>query len=196
MKNTKFDIFKPDNKISLKKGRLLISEPLSNDIFFSRTVVLLTEYSEKETMGFVLNKSSEYKLSDVVNESFKFNPKLNYGGPVGVDTLHFIHKLGGKIPGTVEVLPDLFWGGDFDIIKLMLKEGTITDNDIRFFIGYSGWSPNQLEDEVSNDFWLITEHSGNIAMEFRNKNDWSGLLNSLGDKYKHWSNVPENPSLN
>jgi len=196
MKNTKFDIFKPDNKLPLEKGRLLISEPLSNDMFFSRTVVLLAEYSENETLGFVLNKPSEYKLSDVFNESFKFNPVLNYGGPVGAETLHFIHKLGKTIPGTVEILPNLFWGGDFDLIKTMLKEGSLTDNDIRFFIGYSGWSPTQLEDEVSDDFWLIAEHSENIAMEFRDKNDWSGLLNSLGNKYKHWSNVPENPSLN
>lgn len=196
MKNTEFNIFKPDNKLSLEKGRLLISEPLSSDMFFSKTVVLLVKYSKEEAIGYVLNKSSDYKLSDVFDEDFKFNPSLNFGGPVGADTLHFIHKLGASIPGTVEILPNLFWGGDFDLIKTMAKEGSISDKDIRFFIGYSGWSPNQLDDEVDNDFWLIAEHFGDIAMEFRDKNGWGDLLNSLGDKYKHWSNVPENPSLN
>jgi len=196
MKNTEFDIFKPNNTLSLKKGRLLISEPLSSDLFFNKTVVLLAEYSKNETIGFVLNKPSEYYLSDVFNDEFKFNPTLNYGGPVGADTLHFIHNLGDSIPGTVEILPGLFWGGDFEIVKLMAKAGKLSDDNIRFFIGYSGWAEKQLDEEIAENFWLIAEHFDNIAMEFRNKDNWKKLLDSIGNKYKHWANVPDDPSLN
>lgn len=196
MDNVDFDIFKPTNNLPLKKGRLLISEPLSNDDFFNRSVVLLTEYSQKEATGFILNKPSEYKLSDVFNTDFKFNPILNYGGPVGANTLHFIHKITDGIPNSVEISPGLYWGGDFEKIKDKIKVGTITDSDIRFFIGYSGWSENQLDEEVKNKFWLVTECVDNVAMDFKHKKGWEKLLNSFGNKYRHWANVPENPSLN
>lgn len=190
------DIFKPNNSLQLKAGRLLISEPLSNDNFFTRSIVLLTEYRTDGAIGFALNKPSKYHLSDVFKENYKFNPILNYGGPVANDTLHFIHKLGSSIPGAVEILPNLFWGGNFDIIKDMAKKGNLTNDEIRFFIGYSGWTEHQLDEEIENDYWQISEAVNNIPLKLRNVEDWKFMIENLGAEYKSWTNIPENPSMN
>jgi putative transcriptional regulator len=188
------DIFKPNNNLEIKKGRLLISEPLSLDYFFNRTIVFVTEYNENGAFGFILNRMSEYRLSDVFNANFLFNPKLNIGGPVGNDTLNFIHTI-DYVDG-IEVVPDIYWGGNFDEIKLLAKEGKINDKDIRFFIGYSGWASNQLKQEIYRNYWQIINYDKNIIMNLKTESDWEQTLKQFGNKYKYWANTPKNPTLN
>ncbi len=188
------DIFKPNNNLEIKKGRLLISEPLSLDYFFNRTIVFVTEYNENGAFGFILNRMSEYRLSDVFNANFLFNPKLNIGGTVGNDTLNFIHTI-DYVDG-IEVVPDIYWGGNFDEIKLLAKEGKINDKDIRFFIGYSGWASNQLKQEIYRNYWQIINYDKNIIMNLKTESDWEQTLKQFGNKYKYWANTPKNPTLN
>jgi putative transcriptional regulator len=191
-----FDAYRPHNILEPKRGRLLISEPLSQDLFFTRSIVLLTEYSEEGSFGFVLNKLSEYNLSKLFEEDFTFNPIVNYGGPVGTETVHFLHTMGDIIENSRQITDNLFWGGNFDIVKDMAKLGALNDKEIRFFIGYSGWAPKQLEDELKQNLWLISESNNDIIFNTRSKDDWKNILTKLDDRYKLWANVPENPSFN
>jgi len=184
------------NNLKPAKGRVLISEPLLNDYFFKRSVILLTEHNDEGSMGFVINNPIDTELNNLLPEFPDFDANISIGGPVSTDMIQFIHTLGKQISGCIEIKPDLFWGGDFEIIKLMAKAGKLSDDDIRFFIGYSGWAEKQLDEEIAGNFWLIAEHFDNIAMEFRNKDNWGKLLDSIGNKYKHWVNVPDDPSLN
>ena len=191
-----FSAYKPKNNIKPKRGRLLISEPLSQDLFFNRSVVLLTEYNDNGAFGFILNKLSKYNLSELIDDKLIFNPKINYGGPVGTETIHFLHTMGDIIEDSIQVTDKLFWGGNFDIIKDMSKIGALNDNDIRFFIGYSGWAPKQLDEELEKNYWLISESNNNIIFNTRTKQDWEKVITQIDDRYKIWTNVPENPSLN
>ena len=191
-----YDFFKVENEnMAPRQGRVLISEPLLNDSYFKRSVVLLTEHSENGSVGFVLNKPIDLTIQDVIKDFPEFDTKLYVGGPVGKDTVHYIHTLGELIPNSVHVKDNIYWGGDFDRVRELISEGLIQPSQIRFFLGYSGWSPKQLEGEIENNAWLISEVDGSWIMS-PDQNMWKEVLNSLGNRYKIWTNCPENPALN
>jgi len=191
-----YDFFKVENEnMAPRQGRVLISEPLLNDSYFKRSVVLLTEHSENGSVGFVLNKPIDLTIQDVIKDFPEFDTKLYVGGPVGKDTVHYIHTLGELIPNSVHVKDNIYWGGDFDRVRELISEGLIQPSQIRFFLGYSGWSPKQLEGEIENNAWLISEVEGSWIMS-PDQNMWKEVLNSLGNRYKIWTNCPENPALN
>ena len=86
------DFFKIENELEAKAGLALISEPLSDDNYFGRSVVLITEHGKEGSVGFVLNKESEYYLSDLVSD-LDSEFKVFQGGPVELKSLHYIHSL-------------------------------------------------------------------------------------------------------
>src|SRR5215472_8445027 len=100
-----------------ESGRLLISEPFMLDPNFKRSVLILTEYGDEGAMGFVLNHESEYQLGDILPDTQYSELQVFIGGPVGNDTLHFIHCIPQKIGGGLEIAPGIYWGGDFDAVK-------------------------------------------------------------------------------
>jgi putative transcriptional regulator len=191
-----FNIFKIEyNKVAPKKGRVLVSEPFLQDTYFKRSLVLLTEHSDEGAVGFVLNKPLEVKVNEVMND-FPVSPAgVSIGGPVSTNTIHYLHTLGEIIPNSVHVLGNIYWGGDFEAVKSMIKAGEISTEQIRFFLGYSGWHAGQLENELTQNSWLVTEIKPSQIMK-PNTNIWKNTLSQLGEKYKIWSNFPENPSLN
>ena len=191
-----YDFFKVENEnMAPRQGRILISEPLLNDSYFKRSVVFLTEHSENGSVGFVLNKPIDLTIQDVIKDFPEFDTQLYVGGPVGKDTVHYIHTLGELLPNSVHVKDNIYWGGDFERLKELISEGMVDRSQIRFFLGYSGWSPQQLEGEIENNAWLISEVQGKWIM-LPDENMWKEVLNSLGNRYKIWTNCPENPALN
>jgi len=190
------DFFSIDNNKVAKQGRVLISEPFLNDTYFKRSVVLLTEHSSEGSVGFVLNKPVDLAVNDVLNDFPEIDTEVSIGGPVNTNTIHYIHTLGETIPNSVKVLKNLYWGGDFKVIKDMINAGQIKGTEIRFFLGYAGWSPKQLENELSENAWLVSEMNPEHIMQGPGDNLWKDILEKSGDKYKTWVNFPENPSLN
>jgi len=190
------DFFSIDNNKVAKQGRVLISEPFLNDTYFKRSVVLLTEHSEEGSVGFVLNKPVDLSVNDVLNDFPEVKSEISIGGPVNTNTIHYIHTLGEKIPNSVKVLENLYWGGDFEVVKDMLSQEVIKPGEIRFFLGYAGWSPKQLENELSDNAWLVSEMNSKQIMQGPDDNLWKDILRKSGDKYRTWINFPENPGLN
>lgn len=188
------DLLNIESEMDPQKGLALISEPLSNDDYFSRSVVLITEYGIEGTIGFVLNKKSEYLLSDLVAEIDSDFP-VYVGGPVQPNSLHYIHSL-SNIKGTLPIGNDLFWGGDFDQIKDLVRLSLVSQHQIQFFMGYSAWSPNQLEHEIKNHYWIVTNIDKKEIFFNQSEQFWKEKVKALGQKFKIWLNVPENPSLN
>ena len=183
------------NKKQLAVGKLLIAEPFLQDSSFQRTVILITEYSEKGSMGFILNRPIEVKLNDSVREFPDHNFTPYYGGPVGKNSLFYIYKRGDLVKDSVEICDGLFWGGKFSRIKELIESEVIKKNEIRFFIGYSGWDAKQLDEEIEQKSWLI----GELKTEFLfNETDhiWQNAIKNLGAKYEMLANFPIHPSLN
>ena len=142
-----------------KKGHLLIAEPsILGDVSFNRSVVLLAEHNDEGSIGFILNKPLNYTINDLLPE-IEASFKIYNGGPVEQDNLYFIHNIPEIIPNSVEISNGIYWGGDFETTKQLINEGKITKNHIRFFLGYSGWSVNQLEMEMQENAWIVTENT-------------------------------------
>ncbi len=190
------NIFKIEyNKVAPKKGRVLVSEPFLKDTYFKRSLVLLTEHSSDGAVGFVLNKPLEIKASEVINDFPKFGASVSIGGPVSTNTIHYLHTVGNLIPNSVHIIENVYWGGNFEIMKELVSSGELNAIQIRFFLGYSGWQAGQLENELDQNSWLVTEINQSQIMNVSD-NLWKNTVNQLGEKYKIWQNYPENPSLN
>lgn len=180
-----------------QKGKLLIAEPaLTGDVSFNRSVVLLAEHNEDGSVGFILNKPLEYHVNDLVEE---INMPLTVynGGPVEQDNLYFIHKVPHLINNSIEIADGIHWGGNFENTVSLINQEKITETDIRFFLGYSGWSSLQLDEELSSKSWIVVknEYGGNIIQK-SNVDFWKEKMKQLGGDYLLWSNAPENPTLN
>lgn len=189
------DYFKIEhNNVAPAKGKILISEPFLQDIYFKRSVILLTS-DENGFVGFVLNKFAEFSVHETVKGFPEFNAKISIGGPVRVDTIHFIHSLGEAIPDSVPLIDNLWWGGDFETLKKLVSDGFVSENDVRFFLGYSGWEPNQLEKELKENSWLVADLDAKTILGSE-QNIWKQTLVKLGQRYKLWAEFPENPTLN
>jgi len=190
------DIFsiRPEDKIA-GKGRVLISEPFLTDRFFNRTIVFLTEHNENGTVGFILNRVIDLMVSSAVEGFDGWDEHLSVGGPVASDTLHYLHTLGTKIPGSVQVVPGIWWGGEIDALRNLIATGTVGRDQVRFFLGYSGWEKGQLKRELNENSWVIAKVPPEVIMKSRG-DVWKEVLRSFNNKYRIWAEFPESPEMN
>ncbi|HZH73194.1 MAG TPA: YqgE/AlgH family protein [Mariniphaga sp.] len=191
------DIFKiQSNNIAPQKGRVLIAEPFLPGSYFNRSVILLVAYSDKGAVGFILNKKVDLAIHDILPGFPEFQGDVYLGGPVSTDSVYFLHKLGNKLPGSIQVLNNLFWGGDFEVLKQLIGEGRIDPAEVRFYVGYSGWDSGQLEREIKEDSWLVNDVDEDIIMKDLKPSSWTEFVKKVGDRYTVWENFPENPAMN
>lgn len=191
-----YNFFDPENKLIPSKGKILISEPFLQDNYFKRSIVLITEHTLEGTVGFVLNKPVNLRVDEVISNFPKTDALLSLGGPVSTNTLHYLHTIGDIVPESIKVIDNTYWGGDFEVIKKLIQTGMLNKTNIRFFLGYSGWSPNQLEGELSANAWVVGEIDPRDIMSPMNKLKWSATLKKMGKKFEMWTNFPENPQMN
>ncbi len=191
-----FDFFQIANDQNVSAGKILISEPFLSDNYFRRSVVYMTEHSEHGSIGFVLNKSLNLGIKDVLDAFPGVDFPVSLGGPVSTNTIHYLHTLGDEVPESVHVKDGIFWGGNFDSIKDLIVAGVATDETLRFFLGYSGWSENQLDGEMELNAWLVGDISPDLVMRGGSSEFWTDTLSNFDSKYKAWANFPEDPGLN
>jgi putative transcriptional regulator len=185
-----------ENKIEISKGKLLISEPFLNDPNFERTVILLCEFNQEGAFGFVLNKPTILKLSDVIDEEYRIDAPVFIGGPVEQDTLHYLHTLGDKLEGSVKVTNNVYWTGSFEKLKELIDKGEVKDTEIRFFLGYSGWTNEQLKEEIEQKAWFIADIDISSFFETDPDKLWRKVLTEMGGEYRIIANYPIDPRLN
>jgi putative transcriptional regulator len=190
------EFFRYRNKLTPERGRLLISEPFLPDPNFERTVVLLCEHNEEGSFGFVLNKPSILKASEVMDELKNFEHEVFVGGPVQQDTLHFIHR-SDKIENGEPILENIFWGGTFDQVLLLADTKQLQPGEIKFFLGYSGWGPGQLDEELEQDSWIVCDFvTEELLFETEAGLMWRKALANMGGRFSVYANYPVDPNLN
>ena len=113
-----------------------------------------------------------------------------------MDTIHYLHQCPELIPESQHVSGDIYWGGNFETVKLLIKTESIDLNKIKFFIGYSGWESGQLENELSEKTWLVTTTTSSLVFSTPFENIWKEGLKHLGGKFELMINFPIDPQLN
>ena len=184
-------------RIPMEAGNFLIASPtIIGDYNFQRSGVILVDHKSTGSIGFIVNKPLEYTLDELVENVNRSFP-LYYGGPVEQDNLFFIHQLGALIADSIQINENLFWSGDFDQVMELVNAGRISFDQIRFFLGYSGWGEGQLEAELKEEAWILKDTiDPEEWMRTSNEEFWKNQMVALGGKYLIWSNAPKNPMSN
>jgi len=184
----------PDQKPA--GGHILVSQPSLNDRFFSRSVVMLAEHGTEGSFGFIVNKPANIKLSKVTGDFGNFDTDLYLGGPVQVNNLFYVHSKGDIIKDSFKIMEGVYWGGDMDEIMKLISSGNLTEKDIRFYAGYSGWQPKQLDSEMEEKSWIVLDGKNRYVFGLRPANLWKKIVLTLGEDYAPWINYPYDPNMN
>lgn len=185
------------NNLQPQAGLTLVAEPFMEDDYFKRAVVLLAEHNEKGSIGFILNSELDLVVHEVMDDFPEFDAPLFLGGPVEPQSLFYIHNRPDLIPESNQIHDNLYWNGDFDVLKSEIISGNISSHEIKFFLGYAGWGVNQLSEELKTNSWLIQEIKEEQVLRKKTDSLWKEiLLNSKKREINLMANFPENPSLN
>lgn len=180
-----------------KPGALLIAEPFASDDYFRRSVVLICDYNEKGSFGFVLNNYLEVEFNELSEEKLDINTRVSIGGPVDTNNLYYIHRYGDRVKDSFKINKELSLGGDYKQLMALLRSEKNPEKKARFFLGYAGWTEKQLDQEIENKFWVVMNPKSNSSlMDTSVASLWKECLNQLGGRYKVFTHFPINPNNN
>jgi putative transcriptional regulator len=157
------------------RGVLLVARPGMPDPNFSESVVLVQRGPGSETVGVIINRPLARSLAQVLpGERFRrFTEPLHFGGPVALDALIALFA-GEKAPGPViTMIPGVHLALDPDTIDALLRSPPAK---IRFFSGYSGWAPGQLDNEILRGDWFVLDADADVAFASDSSRLWQDLL--------------------
>jgi len=180
----------------LAAGTLLIADPFLKDPNFMRTVVFLCDHQAEGSIGFVINRRYEKNIGELITDLEMCNFPVYYGGPVQRDTLHFLHQCPHLIEGGVEITNGIYWGGNFEQVADLIKKGELEAGMIRFYLGYSGWGEEQLDNEMNEKTWLTTQGNPKLVFHKNISLIWQDALKQIGGQYEQLINYPIDPQLN
>jgi putative transcriptional regulator len=186
------------NSLRPQKGRVLVSEPFLQNVYFQRAVILLLDHGMEGTAGLVVNKRTSIVLNDFFPELKKLPAIHIYmGGPVRSNHLIFIHSLAPDVvPGGTLIGDNLYFGGDMEMLKNYLAGGNPAEGQVKFFLGYSGWESDQLNKEIAGNSWLVSHSSAKSLLLAKDDVFWKQVVFRLGDPYRMWLNYPKFPEMN
>jgi len=180
-----------------QRGSLLIANPFLGDPNFKRTVIFLAEHNDHEgSLGFVLNKPIEVTVADATDGRLPITQPLHYGGPVQLDTLHYLHNFPDHLNDAQRLIDTVYWGGHFEGLSYLQTTGLIDSTQIRFFVGYSGWAAGQLAQEIEERSWLVTPAQPDDIYCPQPDKLWQTVLKRMGAGPAVLANFPEDPRLN
>ncbi|MFA5574185.1 MAG: YqgE/AlgH family protein [Brumimicrobium sp.] len=179
------------NKRAPLRGRVLLSDPFSRDVYFSRSVVYLCDHNEEGTFGFVLNNFIDMNLAEITKNFPKIKSRVSIGGPVQTENIFFLHMLGNRLQGSIKIADGIYIGGNYDILMEQIEEGSVDESKVRFFLGYSGWKAGQLEEELERNSWIVAPVLNPLEIMDTNIPDvWQKFMKREGKKYDILSRAP------
>ncbi|MBU2020432.1 MAG: YqgE/AlgH family protein [Bacteroidetes bacterium] len=185
------------SKLNPKPGTLLIAEPFTDDEYFRRSVVFLCNHDEEGTLGFVLNNYLEIDFNDLSAEKLDITTRVSIGGPVDTNNIYYLHRYGNKIEDSIKITEEYWLAGNYHQLIELLKKEKEPEKFARFFLGYSGWTKNQLEEEIKNKFWIVMDLSPDFQLMDTFVDDlWKDSLSQLGGRFEMFKHFPLNPNNN
>ena len=182
-----------------EKGSLLIANPVLPDPNFSRTVILLCNHDEQGSFGLVINRSTQLKAPDLflnINILKSYNEKIYLGGPVSQSMVFFLCRSPSAAGKLDEVCSGVYLGSNLETLESLYASLENPEQDIRFYLGYSGWSGGQLAEEMEQNSWLVQKANEQFIFLDSESLIWPQAVNSLGEKYQYLTKAPVNPQWN
>lgn len=177
------------------KGKILISTPDSTGDVFSRSVVLMIDHNEHGAFGLILNKKNK-ELSRKLEKIFGTEIDVYEGGPVENEKIFFIVKGQPLNEYHLTINEDFYLSEDTESIVGEIYQQRLDLADVKVFSGYSGWSAQQLENELKQKFWTVVDIY-NLDYTMPNNQDlWKKIMQNLGGNFLLWANAPEDVTLN
>jgi len=178
------------------KGQLLLDSGQLSGSFFQHTVVLICQHDAEGAFGLMLNRGTGKSVGDMIvadlPEALKECP-LYVGGPVQPSALSFIYS--DPLLPDANVMANLSLGHSIEEL-VELGEGLSPVRKIKMFAGYAGWSPGQLEGEMTRKSWLTYPASLELVFDTAPEELWRNILRRKGWKYKLLAQAPEDLSTN
>lgn len=182
----------------LAKGIFLVATPSLLDPNFRQTVILLCEHGSDGALGVVVNRPTEISIAEVLPQVPVLegqNHRVYSGGPVQRNHLLILYQLPQEPDDTHHVFDGVYLGGNVQALEEILKDPGSNAN-FRAFMGYSGWAPGQLENEMKTGSWLTFPADSASMFEKDQGHLWSDMLRSLGDTFAMYADMPRDPSMN
>ncbi len=181
------------------RGTFLISSPRLMDENFMHTVILLCDHSAEGSYGVVVNRPGTLTVADLHSDSELLSERsdaLWLGGPVQLETVQLLHRIGPHIPGSVPIVENVHLGGDPTVIHQLLQDRTESRELLRFILGYSGWGEGQLDAELREGAWVVCPATEELIFDTRPESLWRRALRSLGGGWAALADEPPDPSWN
>jgi putative transcriptional regulator len=181
---------------SIKKGSLLIASFEIESDFFYRSVILICEHSPSGTFGLVLNKPLEAGLPQELLEldaSANEQIAMRMGGPVQTNQLLLLHN-SSSVDKAINICDHVYLGGDLEFLQTSLENQT--GPSILLCFGYTGWGPDELEKDIANGFWFLSDAKHEYLFKTPPENLWKQALLDKGGKYSSLSLMPDDLSQN
>ena len=176
-------------------GALLISEPFNPEPTFKRSVVLISQHTGKGSIGFIINKPTQLKVCEALDDFPDFDACIYWGGSIKLDSIYYVHSI-PHLKGAHKISDGLYWGGDYQQLKLMIEAEEIQPDQIKFLAGYSAWHKKDLQEELKTDNWWITEADAYDILIEEPTVMWGNVLQRMGHVYGILNDFPEDPNLN
>jgi putative transcriptional regulator len=164
---------------------LLVAMPQLLDPNFHRTVVLLVHHDPTGSFGVVLNRTTEIRaerLCESIDIAWRGDPdaEICWGGPVQPQTgwVLFAHAPElATLDDVREVAPGLHFAGSLEVLRRVAEQ---PPDAMRLLLGYAGWGPGQLENELAEGAWLLAPAEGRVVFEVPSDEMWTYVVRSLG----------------
>ena len=168
--------------------------PAMADSHFAKSVTYICEHNETGAMGVVINHPIEMKL-DALFKQIKLNisdvpiaqQTVHFGGPVQIERGFVLHQPVGDWDSTIAVIGNTALTTSKDILEAVANGNG--PEKILVTLGFAGWSPGQLEDEISKNAWLTVEASDSVIFDTSNAEKLNAAMGLLGLDFAKFSEV-------
>jgi putative transcriptional regulator len=156
-------------------GKLLISTPALEDSIFEKTVVFITEHSEKGATGFIINKIFHRRFNELVEFRHSAPYPMFNGGPVDTEGLFFLHRQPDLVTEGKHIIDTIYVGGNFKQAVTGINNKSIQEASIKLLVGYCGWDDEQLQAEITEGSWQVAEATPGIVFSDDGVDGWREL---------------------
>lgn len=186
------------SSLPLDKGIFLIAAPSLRDPNFRQTVVLLCEHGPEGALGVVVNRPTAMSLSEALPQIPVLEGQqhvLFSGGPVQPNHVLILYRLAQEPAETHHIFDGVYLGGDLNAVERILTTPAASES-FRAFVGYSGWGPGQLENEMKTGSWITMPADPGVVFRHNPANVWPEIMRSLGEPFAMYAEMPSDPHLN